>query len=61
VINLRIVGSGVVIVPARTLLFCVDMHYAGGASLPSSMATSSGAAAVYMKLQLPAELQSKEI
>lgn len=42
-------GGGVVIVPALTLLFGVDIHYAIGASLVSVIATSSGAAAAYVK------------
>ncbi len=42
-------GGGVVIVPMLTLLFKVDIHYAIGASLVSVIATSSGAAAAYVK------------
>jgi uncharacterized membrane protein YfcA len=42
-------GGGVVIIPALTLLFGVDIHYAIGASLISVIATSSGAAAAYVK------------
>lgn len=42
-------GGGVVIVPALTLLFGVDIRYAIGASLISVIATSSGAAAAYVK------------
>lgn len=42
-------GGGVVIVPMLTLLFGVDLKYAVGASLVSVIATSSGAAAVYVK------------
>jgi uncharacterized protein len=42
-------GGGVVIIPALTLLFHVDIHYAIGASLVSVIATSSGAAAAYVK------------
>jgi uncharacterized membrane protein YfcA len=42
-------GGGVVIVPALTLLFGVDIHYAIGASLISVIATSSGAASAYIK------------
>jgi len=42
-------GGGVVIVPALTLLFGVDIHYAIGASLISVIATSSGAASSYVK------------
>jgi len=42
-------GGGVVIVPLLTLLFGVDIRYAIGASLISVIATSSGAAAAYVK------------
>jgi len=42
-------GGGVVIVPFLTLLFHVDIRYAIGASLVSVIATSSGAAAAYLK------------
>src|SRR6187551_842721 len=42
-------GGGVVIIPMLTLLFKVDIHYAIGASLISVIATSSGAAAAYVK------------
>ena len=42
-------GGGVVIVPALVLLFKVDMRYAMGASLVSVIATSSGAAAAYVR------------
>src|SRR5262249_34879999 len=42
-------GGGVVIVPALALLFGVDIRYAIGASLVSVIATSSGAAAAYVK------------
>jgi uncharacterized membrane protein YfcA len=42
-------GGGVVIVPLSTLLFGVDIRYAIGASLVSVIATSSGAAAAYVK------------
>ncbi len=42
-------GGGVVIVPLLTLVFGVDIHYAIGASLVSVIATSSGAAAAYVK------------
>jgi len=42
-------GGGVVIVPALCLLFKVDVHYALGASLVSVIATSSGAAAAYVR------------
>ena len=42
-------GGGVVIIPALCLLFKVDLHYALGASLVSVIATSSGAAAAYVR------------
>src|SRR5512139_4197123 len=42
-------GGGVVIVPLLSLGFGVDIHYAIGASLVSVIATSSGAAAAYVK------------
>ena len=42
-------GGGVVITPVLTLLLGVDLHYAMGASLVSVIATSSGAAAAYVK------------
>ena len=42
-------GGGVVIIPLLTLVFKVDIHYAIGASLVSVIATSSGAAAAYVK------------
>ena len=42
-------GGGVVIVPALTLVFGVDIRYAIGASLISVIATSSGAAAAYVR------------
>lgn len=42
-------GGGTVLVPILTLLFGVDIRYAIGASLISVIATSSGAAAAYVK------------
>src|SRR5271154_6898873 len=42
-------GGGVVIVPVLTILFHIDIHYAIGASLVSVIATSSGAAAAYVR------------
>src|SRR5215468_3681939 len=42
-------GGGVVIVPLLTLVFGVDIRYAIGASLISVIATSSGAAAAYVR------------
>lgn len=42
-------GGGVVVIPLLTLGFGVDMRYAIGAALVTSIATSSGAAAAYIK------------
>src|ERR1035438_1480004 len=42
-------GGGVVIVPVLTVIFHVDTHFAIGASLVSVIATSSGAAAAYVR------------
>ncbi len=42
-------GGGLVIVPMLTLVFHVDIRYAIGASLVSVIATSSGAAAAYVR------------
>jgi uncharacterized membrane protein YfcA len=42
-------GGGVVVVPALTLVLGVDIKYAIGASLVSVIATSSGAAAAYVR------------
>ena len=42
-------GGGVVLVPMLTLAFGVDIRYAIGSSLVSVIATSSGAAAAYVK------------
>ena len=42
-------GGGVVIVPLLTIALGVDIRYAIGASLVSVIATSSGAAAAYVK------------
>jgi uncharacterized membrane protein YfcA len=43
------VGGGIIVVPALTILFGVDIRLAIGASLVSVMATSSGAAAAYVR------------
>ena len=43
------IGGGLVVIPVLTLLFGVDIHYAIGASIVSIIATSSGAAATYVK------------
>lgn len=42
-------GGGVVIVPLLALLFHIDIRYAIGAALVSVIATSSGAAAAYVR------------
>ena len=42
-------GGGLVVVPMMTLLFHIDLRYAIGASLVSVIATSSGAAAAYVR------------
>jgi uncharacterized protein len=42
-------GGGVVLTPALTLLFGIDIRYAIGASLVSVIATSSGAASAYVR------------
>src|SRR5258706_12670501 len=42
-------GGGVVLVPLLTIFFHVDIRYARGDSLGSVIATSSGAAASYVK------------
>ena len=42
-------GGGIIVVPMLTLLFHVDFRYAIGASLVSVIATSSGAAAAYVR------------
>lgn len=43
------IGGGIIVVPALTLLFGIDIHYAIGASIVSVIATSSGAAAAYVR------------
>jgi uncharacterized membrane protein YfcA len=42
-------GGGVIMTPALTLLFGVDLRYAIGATLVSVIATSSGAASAYVR------------
>jgi len=42
-------GGGFIIIPLFTLILHIDIHYAIGASLISVIATSSGAAAAYVK------------
>lgn len=43
------IGGGMVVVPILTTFFGVDIHYAIGASIVSVIATSSGAAATYVR------------
>ena len=45
-------GGGIIVVPALTLVFGVDIRLAIGASIISVIATSSGAAAAYVKENL---------
>lgn len=42
-------GGGVVVIPLLTLCFAVDFHYAIGAALVASIATSSGSGSAYVK------------
>ncbi|HEX3600423.1 MAG TPA: sulfite exporter TauE/SafE family protein, partial [Lacipirellulaceae bacterium] len=42
-------GGGIIVIPALTLLFHIDIRYAIGASIVSVIATSSGAAATYVR------------
>jgi uncharacterized membrane protein YfcA len=42
-------GGGLVVIPILTIFLGVDIHYAIGASIISVIATSSGAAATYVK------------
>ena len=46
------VGGGIIVVPSLTLLLGVPIRYAIGASIVSVIATSSGAAAVYVRDRL---------
>jgi uncharacterized membrane protein YfcA len=43
------VGGGILVIPALTMGFGVDIHLAVGASIVSIIATSSGAAAAYVR------------
>ena len=43
------VGGGIIVIPALTILFGVDVRLAIGASIVSVIATSSGAAAAYVR------------
>ncbi|GAC41184.1 sulfite exporter TauE/SafE family protein [Paenibacillus popilliae] len=45
-------GGGIIITPALTLLFDVDIRYAIGASIISVIATSSGSAIAYLRDRL---------
>ena len=42
-------GGGIIVIPVLTLLFHIDIRYAIGASIVSVIATSSGAAAAYVR------------
>jgi len=42
-------GGGVIVIPLLTLAFGIDFHYAIGAALVASIATSSGSASAYAK------------
>lgn len=42
-------GGGVVVIPVLTLGFGIDFHYAVGAALVASIATSSGSGSAYVK------------
>jgi len=46
------VGGGIVVIPALTVVFGVDLRLAIGASIVSVIATSSGAAAAYVRDRL---------
>src|SRR5215813_9222312 len=43
------IGGGIIVIPALTLLLHIDIRYAIGASIVSVIATSSGAAAAYVR------------
>lgn len=45
-------GGGILLIPILTLFYGVDLHYAMGASIVSVIATSSGAAAAYLRTSL---------
>ncbi len=42
-------GGGIIVIPALTLLFHIDIRYAIGASIVAVIATSSGAAAAFVR------------
>ncbi|HXX59917.1 MAG TPA: sulfite exporter TauE/SafE family protein [Candidatus Sulfotelmatobacter sp.] len=46
------VGGGILVIPALTTIFGVDIHLAIGASIVSIIATSSGAAVAYVRDRL---------
>ena len=46
------VGGGMIVIPALTILFGIDIRLAIGASIISVIATSSGAAAAYVRDRL---------
>ncbi len=46
------VGGGILIIPALTVIFGVDIHHASGAAVVAVIATSSGAAAAYVRDRL---------
>src|SRR5262245_27243770 len=46
------IGGGILITPILTLIFGVHLHYAIGSSLVCVIATSSGAAAAYVRDRL---------
>ena len=54
-------GGGVVVVPALTLLYGIDIRYAIGASIVSVIATSSGAAAAYVRDRYALDLPEEEL
>jgi uncharacterized membrane protein YfcA len=43
------IGGGIIVIPALTLLLKIDIRFAIGASIVSVIATSSGAAAAYVR------------
>ena len=45
-------GGGILLIPILTLFYGVDLRYAMGASILSVIATSSGAAAAYLRTRL---------
>jgi uncharacterized membrane protein YfcA len=45
-------GGGILLIPILTIFYRVDLHYAMGASIISVIATSSGAAASYLRTGL---------